>query len=163
MEVSGQQEEEVRVKATLTSEAHWRAFGIGTSLAMLPATGQDPRYLHTWPGTFTRGIAGGPASGLFAYFSASRVRLPENNFTGGNGPRYINAELDGLINRAMATIPRSERERAIDQAVRHMTENAIAIGVFYQPYNAAVSNRLVNVTTSSTFAQAWDAHVWDMK
>ena len=60
------------------------------------------------------------------------------------------------------TIRLSEREETINQAVRHMTENAITIGAFYQPYNAAVNNRLVNVTTSSTFAHGWDAHVWDM-
>jgi len=163
MEVRGIQEEEVRVKTTLTSEADWRAFGITTQLLMLPATGSDNQLLATWPAAFTRGIAGGLSAGLFAYFSVSRVRLPENNFVGGNGPRYINTELDNLIDRAVATIPRSDRERFIDQAVRHMTENAITIGAFYQPYNAAVNNRLVNVTTSSTFAHGWDAHVWDMR
>lgn len=162
MEVRGVQEEEVRVKTTLTSEADWRAFGINTNLVMLPATGVDPRNQATWPATRTAGIAGGLVAGLYNYFSASRVRLPENNFVGGGGPRYINGELDGLIDRALATIPRSEREQVINQAVRHMTENAITIGAFYQPYNAAVNNRMVNVTTSSTFAHGWDAHVWDM-
>lgn len=163
MEPWGIQEEEVRVKTTLTSEADWRAFGIATRLVMLPATGVDAPTAATWPATITKGVAGGLQAGLFSYFSVSRVRLPENNFQGGNGPRYINAELDNLIDRAVATIPRTEREQVINQAVRHMTENAIAIGAFYQPYNAAVNNRLVNVTTSSTFAQAWDAHVWDTK
>jgi peptide/nickel transport system substrate-binding protein len=162
MEVRGVQEEEVRVKTTLTSEADWRAFGIATNLVMLPATGVDTRYQATWPATRTAGIAGGLVAGLFNYFSASRVRLPENNFVGGGGPRYINTELDGLINRVMATIPRSEREQLINQTVHHMTENAITIGAFYQPYNAAVNNRMINVTTSSTFAHGWDAHLWDM-
>jgi peptide/nickel transport system substrate-binding protein len=163
MEVRGVQEEEVRVKTTLTSEADWRAFGINTSLLMLPGTGVDARTQATWPAVRTAGIAGGLVAGLFNYFSVSRVRLPENNFVGGGGPRYINPELDGLINRIMATIPRSEREALINQAVHHMTENAITIGAFYQPYNAAVNNRMVGVTTSSTFAHGWDAHVWDMR
>lgn len=163
MEVRGVQEEEIRVKTTLTSEADWRAFGINTNLVMVPATFRDDMYLATWPGTFTRGIAGGITAGLFNYFHTSRIRTAETNWLGGNTPRYRSAELDRLIDGVISTIPRTERTRLIEQAVRHMTENAITIGGFYVPYNAAVNSRMVNVTTSSTFAQAWDAHVWDVK
>jgi peptide/nickel transport system substrate-binding protein len=163
MEVRGVLEEEVRQKTTFASEGDWHAFGINTNLVMLPATGVDVAYQSTWPATRTAGIAGGLVAGLFNYFSVSRVRTAENNYVGGSGPRYVNAELDGLINRVMATIPRPEREQLIEQTVRHMTDNAITIGVFYQPYNAATNNRLVNVTTSSTFAHGWDAHLWDLR
>jgi len=44
-----------------------------------------------------------------------------------------------------------------------MTQNAITIGVYYNPYSNGVSNRLINVTTSSTYAHGWDAHLWDLK
>jgi peptide/nickel transport system substrate-binding protein len=163
MDVWGVQEEEVRVKTTLTSEGDWRSFGITTNLVIHAPTAVTDELAGTFPATMTRGIAGGLQAGLFNYFSQSRFRLPENNFRGGNTPRYVNAELEGALNRSVATIQKSEREQVINQAIRHITENAVAIGGFYQPYNSAVNNRLVNVTTSSTFSQAWDAHVWDTK
>lgn len=163
MDVWGVQEEEVRIKTTLTSEADWRGFGIATNLVIHPPTAVTNELAGTFPATFTRGIAGGLQAGLFNYFSQSRFRLPENNFVGGNTPRYVNPDLENALNRAVTTIPKSEREQVINQAIRHITENAVAIGVFYQPYNAAVNNRMVNVTTSSTFAQAFDAHVWDTR
>ena len=163
-EVRGIQEEEIRVQATIASEADWKAFGIPTTLVMLPANhGRGDEYIHTWPATRTAGIAAGPIAGLFSYFHSSRVRTPENRFRGGNGPRYISTELDNSIDRAIATVPRAERELLIEQAVLHMTQNAITIGVYYNPYSNGVSNRLINVTTSSTYAHGWDAHLWDLK
>jgi ABC-type transport system substrate-binding protein len=100
---------------------------------------------------------------LFSYFHSSRVRTAENRYRGGNGPRYVSAELDSSIDRAIATVAKPERERLIEQAVQHMTQNAITIGVYYNPYSNGVSNRLVNVTTSSTYAHGWDAHLWDVR
>jgi peptide/nickel transport system substrate-binding protein len=162
MEVRGIQEEEIRVKTTLFAEASWRQLGIATNLLMVPDSVRDLSYLQTWPGMRTKGYGAGLAS-FTSYFHSSRVPLPENNFSGGNGPRYMNPELDSLIDRFNGAIPKAEREQLIDQAVRHVTENATAIGAFYVPYMAALSNRLVNVTTSSFNARGWDAHLWDIK
>jgi ABC-type transport system substrate-binding protein len=163
-EVRGVLEEEIRVQATIASEADWKAFGIPTTLTMLPANhGRGDEYVHTWPATRTAGVAAGPIAGLFSYFHSSRVRTAENRYRGGNGPRYVSAELDSSIDRAIATVAKPERERLIEQAVQHMTQNAITIGVYYNPYSNGVSNRLVNVTTSSTYAHGWDAHLWDVR
>lgn len=162
MDVWGIQEEQERVKGTLASEAYWRRFGVTTNLVLIPAAQRDLELRSTWPAFFNRGISGG-ISAIQSYFHSSRVATPANGFRGGNGPRYVNAELDSLIDRSLATIPKTERQRIVEGALGHLAENVICIGLFYTPYNAAVSNRMVNVTTSSAKAIAWDNHLWDIR
>lgn len=58
---------------------------------------------------------------LVAYHS-QEARVPERNFTGNNNGRYINPELDTIIERYVATMPRPERMAVASQVIRHITD-----------------------------------------
>ena len=73
------------------------------------------------------------------------VPPPERNYSGSNNGRYINAELDALIdlpgNRAVERADGSGRSN-----LRHMTDQLAVMLLFYDMEVALVSDRVKNAT-----------------
>jgi ABC-type transport system substrate-binding protein len=80
---------------------------------------------------------------MMAYHS-SEARLRERNFTGNNNGRYMNPELDQLVDRF--TIPRAERMRLMAQIVDHVTDQLPVLPLFFDATPSLVHNRVRNVT-----------------
>jgi len=93
-------------------------------------------------------------------YTSAEVPLPENNYRGESKNRYMNPELDALIDRYFSTIPRPERSAALGQVVQHMTSRVVALGLFYDPTPQLISNRLVNVPVDAPHANVYE---WDLK
>ena len=85
--------------------------------------------------------------------------IPQNRFVGGNRSRYMNPELDGLIDRYLATIPFAPRMQALGGIVHHVSDQLNVIGLFYDLRTTLVSNRLRNVTAQYP---TWNAHEWEL-
>jgi peptide/nickel transport system substrate-binding protein len=101
---------------------------------------------------------------MFERFHSNQARLPENNYVGENRPRYMNPELDGLIDRYIVTIARPERMELARQITRHVTENLPLLPLFYDSWPTASSNRLINVGAAAAGGDAaWNAHEWDVR
>jgi peptide/nickel transport system substrate-binding protein len=101
---------------------------------------------------------------LIAYHSGE-ARLAERNFTGSNNGRYMNPELDPLIDRFRVTIPRAERMELARGIIRHITENLPVLPLFYDATPSLVHNRLKGITPltgSEDGRQTWNAHEWDV-
>lgn len=62
----------------------------------------------------------------------------------------------------MTTIPPRERGQALAEVVRHETEQAVWMGVYYATYNTIISNRVKGVTPSTSPAKAFNAHLWEI-
>jgi hypothetical protein len=88
------------------------------------------------------------------------VPTAENNYRGVNRSRYRNADLDSLIDRYSQTIPERERNEVLAQAIHHMTQNIVVIGVYAIVDPTMLSNRLVGVDLGNP---TWNAHEWDVK
>lgn len=89
----------------------------------------------------------------------------ETRFQGSNNSNYMNPDFDALIDKYLVTIPMPERIEVIRGIVRHLTENLVAMGMFYDVRPALVGNRLVNVAVpgSESPSISWNAHLWDVK
>jgi len=147
----------------------WQRVGIGTSIVReTPRLAQDPEARAAFPG-FLLGMGSKDIGGLWGLHS-SRARLPENSFQASGTPnrsRYMNAELDGLIEAYFRTMPVPERISVLGRIIRHVAEQLPEMGLYYDGQPDAFANRLVNVSPQSKGIlgtnPAWNAHEWDVK
>ena len=98
----------------------------------------------------------GGEEGMQRYHSRE-VALPENNWVGDNKGRYMNADLDALLDRYFVTIARGERGQLAGQIVQHMTSQAVPLGLFYDASAVVIGSRLSNVIPAPV---GWNAHEW---
>ncbi len=146
---------------------YWQRIGVQTST--FRATGrlaQDPELGASFPGF---SIYGGvhDVVGLRVLHSA-QARLPENGFEVGgaiNRSRYMNPELDGLIDTYFRTISPRERVPIMGRIAQHVAEQLPVMGIYYNPDPYARANRLVNVSSkpAQRSNSAWNAHEWDVR
>jgi ABC-type transport system substrate-binding protein len=156
-------------KAAASVADSWQRVGIGATTVQ--ATGRlapDPEAEAAFPGF---AIVGQPKdiAGLRFLHSAG-ARLPENQFRAPapNWSRYMNAELDGLIDRYFQTIPVPDRTAVLGRIIRHVAEQLPVMGTYYDGQPDAFAHRLVNVSTRVAGAAAgthpsWNAHEWDVR
>ena len=83
--------------------------------------------------------------------------VAENNWVGDNKGRYMNSEMDALLDRYFVTIARGDRVQIASQIVQHMSGQAVPLGLFYDANAIITSNRVQNVTPVQV---AWNAHEW---
>jgi len=98
-------------------------------------------------------------------FHGSEARTAERGYTGSNNARYVNPELDSLLDRYRTTIPLPERIDVIGQIIHHISDQLNAMGMFYDGQPVLVANRVLNVGPGlGEFAtQSWNAHEWDVR
>lgn len=140
---------------------YWRSVGIAMEPSLIATQAQQARdYRATRPGfEFTRTPAA-PTGYL-----SSGVPRPENNFNGDNRPRYSNAELDSLIERYYVTVPKRERFDFLGQIVRHITQELVAMGIFYTVVPTLISSRMQQAAMPIVQGGniTWNAHEWDVR
>lgn len=147
-------------KVMLTVVDYWQRAGIGAEPHTVPqARAQEGEYRAAFPGFEI--VRGGDGKGILTSLHSSRARLPGNNFRGSGGtnyPRYMNPELDALIDRYTTTIPWPERMAVAREIIHRATDEVLAAALIYSADANMVSVRLENVAQS-----LWNAHLWILK
>jgi len=146
------------VPTALSVQTHWQRLGLDVQLDILPvprATDLRARALFPSFILLSKGVIAGPDG----YFTRSAVPLPENNFFGGNASRYGSAELDGLIERYVRTIPFPERTAILGDMVHLQSDQVHMLPLFFQGGAFVLgSPRLKNVLGG----HVWNAHLWEL-
>jgi peptide/nickel transport system substrate-binding protein len=151
-------------KTVLATADDWQAAGISVEThTITPGRQRDREYRATFPGFDTSRGTNGVAA--FKTFLSSEARLPESRYAGANYPSYQNAELDGLINSFLVTIPTQERTEVARQVARHLSEQVVVMPAFYDVVGTMVGNRMVSVppTRGQGQTNTWNAHEWDVR
>jgi ABC-type transport system substrate-binding protein len=87
--------------------------------------------------------------------------IPENHFTGTNDPRYMNSEVDALIDRFYSTVDLSARTPILGQLMHIVSDQVVFMGLFYVANATLIDNRLANVRAASEYAtQVWNVQDW---
>jgi peptide/nickel transport system substrate-binding protein len=150
---------DARRKALLAVASYWQRVGVAVEPTIVPEQLQgDRQYRAEFP-AFEVNRGGAEIAGLNQYHSRA-IRLPENSYrgsTGTNYPRYSTPELDGLIDRFVATIPHAERLQIAGQVVNHLTANVAQMGLYFDAEPAMVSNRLKGFD-----GYVWESHKWEL-
>ncbi len=148
----------LKIMATLGDA--WGRQGIGVEQLVIPRQrSQDQEFRSTFPGL---AVQGHPIR-IDSYHSRE-ARLPERSYAGTNNSRYMNPELDALIERYFATVPKAERNRYLAQIVHHVSDQVVVLPLAWRADPTAIANRLVNVGVKGPEAsQAWNAYEWDVR
>jgi peptide/nickel transport system substrate-binding protein len=149
--------DDLRNKAVLAIADQWQRVGVTVDPVIMPRQRQrEMEYRATFPGFEMVRASGND----FRELKISYVPLPENNFAGRNRGRYVNPDLDALIDRYFLTIPRADRMDVLRRIVNHTTDQVVTIDLFYNTLPVMVGKRLEHVTAE---AIGWNAHEWDAK
>jgi peptide/nickel transport system substrate-binding protein len=145
--------------ATLAVARYWKELGVDTQVEVLPVErAADLEYRALFPGFFliSRGL---PVDRPDGYFTRRAIPVSETSFRGGNVGRYGTAELDGLIQRYVTTIPFPDRMGVLGDIVQVQTDQLTMLPLFFQGAAFILgNNRLKNVLGG----QVWNAHLWDL-
>jgi hypothetical protein len=159
-----QNDRNVKTAAAVASD--WRRLGVDVEEILIPLQrAQDREYRAQFPGFEIAASLGGVTARTIGRFHSASTPLPENGFrTIGNNARYQNAELDGLVDRYLVTIPLGERQRLLAGIVRHQSEHLTFLPLFYEVTPTMVAHRILNVNArGERFTEAWNAHEWSVR
>lgn len=152
-----------KVRAMYAVVDAWQRLGINTDPNVFSiAQVNDNEYLSVRPGFYH---VRHPHSlvNLEQYWTSAQVRTAQSQYRGSNYTGYSSAELDGLIERFNTTIPRGERMQALAPIVRHITEQAVVLGLFYDGETSAVATRLKHVPDNEGADRMLRVHEWDIE
>lgn len=171
-DTAGQRLSPVEVRTTAADEAEkimfttvdgWERLGVPAQPSIVPrARNQDREYRHTRPGFIIVGGQHGLDS--IAPFQTSQIPTAATNWVGGNNAQYSSPELETLYDQYFVTMSERARSPLVNQILRHYALNLPYFPVFKRIEATMVSNRLVNIHASGSWAtQAWNAHEWDVR
>jgi peptide/nickel transport system substrate-binding protein len=147
--------EDHNLKPMYAVSDYWNRIGVTSDLDPIPPPRQrDVEYRANFP-TFNLQAGAGGIENL-QNMRGVDARLPENNYSGRNYARYINAEFDVLLHRYLTTVPRAPRADALRQVIHHMTDQLVIMPLYYRASPTMVSDRLQNVGPDPT----WHAQEW---
>jgi ABC-type transport system substrate-binding protein len=152
-------------KAMLSVADYWQRIGIEVETVPIPLQRQNDReYRATIPGFDLAGGGGGDLSYL-ERLQSKQAPVPENNYVGRNKVRYMNPELDGLIDRLFVTIPWEPRMQVLSQIVHHISDQVVIIQLFYTANPTMIAKRIEHVSESLPTAAvvSWNVHEWDVR
>jgi peptide/nickel transport system substrate-binding protein len=153
---------EANLKSVPIVADFWRRVGVEVTEAVVPIQRQrDYEWTATFPG-FELSRRTNDMKSLLRYHS-SQAPIAERSFQGQNVPRYINPELDALIDRYHVTIPFGERMQVLRGIVRHISDQLVLMTLFYDKEPTMIGKRLLNVTKGLNATQAWNAEAWDIR
>jgi peptide/nickel transport system substrate-binding protein len=155
---------DINQKTMLAVANDWQRVGVATETVVIPTQrATDLEYRANFPAVELlrqpddmRGMT---------RLHGSEARTADRGYTGTNNARYVNPELDALLDRSRTTIPQQERLQVIGQIVHHISDQLPVMGLFYDGQPVLISNRLLNVGPGpgEQTTQTWNAHEWDVK
>jgi len=152
-------------KHATTVASYWEQLGLAaTPVQITTQRAQDLEYVATFPAFLVRNR---PSDvGSLRFLHSSQTPLPSNNYriASPNHSRYMNPELDALIDAYFTTVPMTERIRVLGQITRHVAEQVTVMGLFFNPIPGAFSSRLVNAGAHWPHPLVtWNIHEWDLR
>jgi ABC-type transport system substrate-binding protein len=143
-------------KGMLVVADYWKRIGLASETTQIPNQRRsDLEYRATHP-AFTIQRQPNGEEGMQRYHSREAA-VPENNWVGDNKGRYVNAELDALLDRYFVTIARVERVQLANQIIQHMTSQVIPLPLFYEANAVPTGSRLSGVIPGQV---GWNSHEW---
>lgn len=155
--------QEIQIKSLLAVADYWQRLGLRVEQDQIPAAARNDRVRRSERPGFEI-VRQGANPETFNSFHGAQTPLPENNLVGNNRARYMNPQLDALIERHRVTIPVAERLNVTRDVIHHMAENLTNMGLFFDVEPMMVTNRLLNAVTGPQQGLALQqVHQWDVK
>lgn len=156
--------DEAHDQAAVVISDYFKQAGIDSYPFLVPdAQRSDRELVAQFPGVGVWRGGNDPVASFATMHSRNALVAPPWR-GGSNRSRYMNPELDALIDRFMVAVSEKDRLPLIGQIMRHTTEQLNVMGLWYNIRPNAVGKRLQNlswqrVTGGTMF---WNAHEWDV-
>jgi peptide/nickel transport system substrate-binding protein len=158
--------DDIQAKSILAVSDSWQRAGVEVEQVTIPqARANDREYRSIRPGfELSRYPSNSSIDGMQRYHGGL-APLAENNYTGTNKSRWMNEEMDGLLDAYFATIPQAERMQLLARLVHVISREAVPLPLFYDARVALISHRLQNVAAKKSpgATEAWNAEMWTLK
>ena len=139
---------------------YFQRAGVGVETLIIPRQRvEDREWRANRPGFEVVRQPNDLTDGALRRMHGREAALAANNYRGANRTRYTSPELDGLIDRFLITIPRTERMEVLRQVIRHISDQLPAMGIAYVVESWLFTNRLQNFTAP---VNTRNAHDWDL-
>jgi peptide/nickel transport system substrate-binding protein len=157
--------DDLQEKTMLSVSNYWQRLGLAVdSVVVPPQRAQDREYRANFPAFEEVRQPNDLSAGALTRYYGPESSLPDNSYRGSNRMRYKSSELDALIDRFYATVPKTERLQVLGDITHHMTDQVIPLGIFYNAQPTMIANRLVNVGPGgSSVPPAWNVQEWDVR
>jgi peptide/nickel transport system substrate-binding protein len=157
--------DDLQEKTRFSVADFWQRAGVAVEGVVVPRQrARDREYRANFPAFEEVRQPNDVTPGALLRYYGPESALPENNYQGNNRMRYANRDLDALLDRFFVTIPKQQRSQVLGQIIRHMTDQVIPLGIFYNAGPIMIANRLQNVSSGGAGATpAWNAHLWDVR
>ena len=151
-------------KPTFAVLDYFRAIGVTPDPEIVPnQRARDLEYRANFRSFALQGGQGFGPDGVRALLSTD-ARTAERNYVGGNYVRYMNPQVDALVERYFTTIAFNGRMEVLGQLVRHTTENLIWMPLYWRVVPTFIHHRLREVPAAGDVGvQQWNAHLWDVE
>ncbi len=157
---------DINEKLVLAVAHHWQQVGVAVDPVIIPPQRlQELPYRSEFP-AFEM-LRGAGDLGNLGWIHSRGARTVDNSYRGSGGtnyPRYMNPELDALIDRFSVAIDIRERIGIGSQIIHHMTDQLVEMPLLYDVEPTLIANRVKNVTARQLrSSNAWNAHEWDIQ
>src|SRR5581483_1363473 len=141
----------------------WKALGVTPDAEVVtPQRQRDLAYRANFRSfSLQSGIVNG-ADGVNALLSRE-ARLPERNYRGRNYTRFMNPEIDALVDRYFTTIPFADRMQVLSQIIHYTTDNLVWMPLYWRMLPTLVNKRVGGVQPHGSGNQWWNAQLWDVQ
>lgn len=163
VEIRTSQGDDLQEKSMFSAADYWQRIGVVVdAVPVPPQRSLDREYRNTYPAFDVKRQPNDTEA--FRRMRSSQTPLPENAYTGSNYARYMNPEFDRLIDSYFVTIPKVERVEIVAALARHIAENLVLMGLFYQAEPTMVGSRVRNVRVEKVGGSTYmgNAHEWDV-
>jgi peptide/nickel transport system substrate-binding protein len=142
---------------------YWKTIGITPDAEIVTAQRQrDLAYRANFRNFALQSGVGYGADGVNALLTRE-ARTAERNYVGGNYTRYMNPEIDQLVERYFTTIPFGDRMQILGQIVHHTTDNLVWMPLYWRVLPTLMHGRLVGVRAIGEGDQWYNAQLWDLQ
>jgi peptide/nickel transport system substrate-binding protein len=156
---------EIAVKSTFPVTHYWSQLGITVEPHVIPIQRVSDIETQAMFPAFLLVRTGYGIDRVWSFHS-TEARVAEKNYNGRNNGRYMNAELDAMIDRYWVTIPWNSRMELVSQILGHISDQVALLPLFYDMDLMLSSSRLLNAENAlrgDAAAQAWNAYDWDVR
>jgi peptide/nickel transport system substrate-binding protein len=144
----------------------WSQIGVETELRNIDASvffGGDPASPDTYGKLYadvemyTNNFSGTDPENYMANWACNQVSGPDNNWLGGNIPRWCNPDYDVLVAQLAGTASLEERAAIVIQMNDLLMQNGVMIPLVHRGDRSAHANTLEGVRMN-----AWDSELWNI-
>jgi peptide/nickel transport system substrate-binding protein len=137
-----------------------RRFGIDTRTSLLPRPFEN-QTRHTFPTMLNWSTTGQPDE-WFTTWTAGKMPMPENRWTGTNGGGWVNADYERLAESFSTSLDQAQRDQLMIEMGKVLSDQLPVMPLYYNLDVVAHTGSLRGVHVAPDGSIGWNVQDWEM-